>query len=389
MSRLRKAFVIATVDLRSMATDRQAMFFILALPLAIILIVGFVVRADDDRVNLGVVPAASGALAAQLVHALETAPTVDAHRFATPAALDVAVRRGEVDVGVVVPAGYDRDVRAGRPARIPFVALAANAAVPAQRRAVDAITTREAAVARAARLAAAGGTVSFEDALATARRLDGEADHSRAALRTVGDRHDRFIDGVAYTAPANLILFMFINSLAAAGALATARSLGVTRRMLATPTPAGVVLTGAVLGRLAVSLLQAAVIVGAGTILFGVDWGSPLGLGALVLSFALVSTGAAVLVGATLSSLEQAIAASVPLGIGLGMLGGCMWPLAIVGEGMRKIGHVTPHAWAVDALMGLAQHRGLGAIATDLAVLTGFALVLLAVATNRLRRSLA
>ncbi len=73
----------------------------------------------------------------------------------------------------------------------------------------------------------------------------------------------------------------------------------------------------------------------------------------------------------------------------MGMLGGCMWPLEIVGSTMRTIGHVTPHAWAVDAWTALLSRNGrLVDIARDLAVLLAFAAALLVAATSRLRRAL-
>jgi ABC-2 type transport system permease protein len=71
------------------------------------------------------------------------------------------------------------------------------------------------------------------------------------------------------------------------------------------------------------------------------------------------------------------------------MLGGCMWPLAIVGSGIRAVGHITPHAWAVDALLILERrHAGLEAIAPQVAVLVVFALVLMTLGGRQLRRQL-
>jgi len=72
------------------------------------------------------------------------------------------------------------------------------------------------------------------------------------------------------------------------------------------------------------------------------------------------------------------------------MLGGCMWPLSIVSGTLRTVGHLTPHAWAVDAWTALVARGGtLATIAPDLGVLAAFAAVLLTLATVRLRRSLA
>ncbi|MBX3287615.1 MAG: ABC transporter permease, partial [Actinobacteria bacterium] len=56
---------------------------------------------------------------------------------------------------------------------------------------------------------------------------------------------------------------------------------------------------------------------------------------------------------------------------------------------MKALGHLLPHAWAVDAwTILLARGGGLADIATQLAVLAGFAAVLLVVATARLRAHL-
>ena len=105
--------------------------------------------------------------------------------------------------------------------------------------------------------------------------------------------------------------------------------------------------------------------------------------------FALVGTGAGMLFGSLLRTPEQATSIGPPVGIALGMLGGCMWPLAIVPAPMRLAGHLFPHAWAMDAFIDLiSEDAGLAGIAGKLAVLAGFAAVLLALATWRLRRAL-
>jgi len=71
------------------------------------------------------------------------------------------------------------------------------------------------------------------------------------------------------------------------------------------------------------------------------------------------------------------------------MLGGCMWPLSIVSQTMRNVGHVTPQAWAVDAWTDLLSRGGtLATILPQLAVLTAFAAGFLAIATIRMRRLL-
>ena len=123
--------------------------------------------------------------------------------------------------------------------------------------------------------------------------------------------------------------------------------------------------------------------------MFGVDWGDPGAALLLVTVFALVGTGVGMLLGAVLSNAEQATSIGPPVGIALGMLGGCMWPLAIVPEPMRVVGHLFPQAWAMDAFIALiARDAGLAGITRQLAVLAAFAAALLVLATWRLRKAL-
>jgi len=121
------------------------------------------------------------------------------------------------------------------------------------------------------------------------------------------------------------------------------------------------------------------------------SWLPPMALAAaaLVIVWVLVGTGAGMLAGTVFRTPEQASAIGPALGIGLGMLGGAMWPLEIVTPVMRAIGHGTPHAWAVDGWIEvLSRGGGLLDIGPQLAVLAGFAAVLLALASIRLRRRL-
>jgi ABC-2 type transport system permease protein len=120
-----------------------------------------------------------------------------------------------------------------------------------------------------------------------------------------------------------------------------------------------------------------------------VHWGAPLAAAALVGVWALVGTGTGMLSGALFRTPEQASAIGPAIGITLGMVGGCMWPLSIVAPAMRTVGHAVPQSWAVDAWTTLvAGGGGLADIAGQLAVLGGFAVTLLTLASVRLGRRL-
>jgi ABC-2 type transport system permease protein len=73
----------------------------------------------------------------------------------------------------------------------------------------------------------------------------------------------------------------------------------------------------------------------------------------------------------------------------LGAFGGAMVPPEVFPEIMRTLSHVTPHAWAIDALRDVAlRDADLVAVLPKLAILAAFAAVLLALATFRFRRAI-
>lgn len=376
--------------LRRLARDRLALFFLVLLPVVIIAIIGITFGdAASERLPVGIADEGAGPLGDELRAVLDASPALDPRAYDDTDALGKAVRRGVVSAGVVLPAGYDQALRAGRAAEVTFVVDQTRPAPAPVRSAVSAVVARQAAEVKAARFAADNAGVPFDTALARARALSALPEQVRVEAATIGGREDALPTGFNYTAPANLVLFVFITSLAGAAGLIEARRLGVTRRMLATPTTTSTILFGEALSRFAVALLQGMIIFGVGWLVFGVDWGDPPAALLLVVTFALVGTGVGMLGGSVLRNAEQATSIGPPVGIALGMLGGCMWPLAIVPQPMRVVGHLFPQAWAMDAFIALiAKGEDIAGIAVQLAVLAAFAVALLALATWRLRRAL-
>jgi ABC-2 type transport system permease protein len=137
-------------------------------------------------------------------------------------------------------------------------------------------------------------------------------------------------------------------------------------------------------------MIQGVFIVLLSGIVFGVGWGDPLGASALVVAFALVGTGFAMLIGTLASNADQAGTLGVFLGMLLGFLGGAMVPLELFGGVMRTVAYLTPHAWAIDGLRTLAfGGGGILAIAPQLGVLLLYAALPLLLASWRFRRTLA
>ncbi len=378
-----KALAIAAVNVRRVMRDRIALFFIVVFPFAIILTIGAVFGASFTPV-LGVVSTASGPLGAELVSRLEHTDGIRVRTFDDRSSLTTAVERGQVEAGLVIPAGYDQRIQTGETVELPYIARPTGAGQEGQL-VVAAAVDRQAIVLRAARFAVSEGVASFGQALARAETIAPGVPKVTVRAGVAGNQASQFDYGAAQ----ELVLFVFLISLAASGMLIESRRIGTSRRMLATPTSARTVIFGETLGRFAIALFQALLIVVVTMLLFRVDWGSLLATGAIVVLFALVGTGAAMLMGSVLHNAQQASSFGVFFGLLLAALGGAMVPLEVFPHAMRIVAHVTPHAWALD---GFTEVLGRRASVTDilpqLGVLAAYAAGLLSLAIVLFRRAI-
>jgi ABC-2 type transport system permease protein len=377
---------IAGCALRRLFRDRSNIFFILIFPILLVFVIGAVFGGDSEP-RLGVSAPSGDPLADGVVDALVVDDGLDVHTYATAADLRSAVEHDEVQAGLVVPDGFADDLRAGDTATLDFVAGPSGIGLSLQP-VVEAAVRPQLVELQAARFVADQTGGDLDAALDRAAALDAGLPHVEVSARTVGDEIfaedlGRFDVG----ASSQLLLFVFVTGVSSSVAVIRARRIGVTRRMISTPTSPGVVMTGEMVGRYAVVAGQAVYILLASWLLFGVDWGDPLAAVVIALAFASVATGASMLAGALFRNEQQASGLGIMLGIGLGAIGGCMVPLQVFPSGLRTAAHVTPHAWAIDAFDELARdHVGLAAILPDVAVLVAMAAVLLTLATWLLAR---
>jgi ABC-2 type transport system permease protein len=384
-----KALGIAATELRRLLRWRANVFFLFVLPMMIILLLG-AAFGGADKARIGVLGGRSGPLARALVTDLRAQPSTDVHRYSSASRLQRAVARGEADAGLEIPLTYDALLRRGKSVTLGYFGRPDSVAQQL-RTTVQSVAADQARVLIAARLVERARNVTLAEALALARAAAArppalrvrvtKADGEPYAATTSG----RFEQG----ASTQLLLFIFLNSLNGAAWLIETRRLGIARRMLSTPTAMRTIIAGQLLGRLAIALVQALLIILGTLLFFGVDWGDPLGTAVVVVAFSLVGTGAAVLLGSLFGSEQQSGPVALLLGLGLAALGGSMAPLEVFPDTARKIAHLTPHAWANDAFSKLLDHGGgLVSVLPQVGVLLAFAAVALALATWRLRRTL-
>ena len=380
-----KVLSIALANLRRMLRERSNIFFVFIFPIALILLIGVQFGGGFEPV-VGVVASEPQGLSEIIVDEVAATDGIDTRHFESEEELVTAVERGNVQSGVFIPPDLEETVASGGQAEIGFITRPGGFG-PQLQSMVSSKISRVMKPVGAAQFAVSETDRSFDVALDHARALAPAIPEIAVETRTVGEAlfpptMGRFDLG----APQQLVLFTFLTALAGSAALILSRQLGISERMLSTPTSVNTIVAGESAGRFTVAFLQGIYIMGLTWIIFRVDWGEPVGALLLLFVFAAVGAGAGMLMGAVFDNDQQAGGIGVVLGLGLAALGGAMLPLELFSPTLRKVAHITPHAWALDGFAELVRRDGDTLdILPELGMLALYAAVLLGLAAWRLR----
>lgn len=381
-----KIWTIAYSNVKRMMRERSNIFFVFVFPIALILVLGIQFGGGVDP-KLAIHQADDGQLASAILEELTAEDHLEVLVYETSEEAKRAVDRGTAQGGVLIPAGMDDDAATGEPIEISYVARPDSFGLEMQS-VVAAAVSKVMTPVSAAQFATEAVEADFLDSLQVAREGTDAAPGVKVETSAVGESFfpedfGRFDLG----APQQLVLFVFLTAMTGAAALIMSRQLGVTQRMLSTPTSVGTIVTGEGAGRWATAMVQGLYIMIATLILFQVNWGNLFGSILVLVAFAATGAGAGLLMGAVFRNENQAVGVGIMLSIGLAALGGSMMPSEFFSDTLRTISHITPHAWALDAYAELIRRDGTVAdISTELGVLVGYAVLLFTIAAWRLRK---
>lgn len=386
-----RLLAIARVELVRLLRDRSNLFFVLVLPLLLVVLIGAQFGGSFDA-RIGVVGPADDPVAAAVVADLDARDGIATETYDDRDALLDAVSRNVLSAGLVLPDDLGVRLSEGGSVEVAFIAQP-DAGSLSLRTVVEAALAEPAAVAAAATAAAEEAEAAPGELAATAQDLRDRLPRVEVTTEAVGgDELAQEFAGLGQFdlgASTQLVLFTFLTALTGSAALIQTRKLGVATRMASTPTSIPAILGGQAAGRIAVALFQAGYIVVATLLLFQVNWGSPLATGAVIVLFAIAAGAAGMLIGSVASNDAQAGGLGIGLGIGLAALGGSMLPLEFYPPGMRIVAAVTPHYWANQAMAEIIRRDGtIVDVLPQLGVLAAFCVALLALASWRLYRAL-
>jgi ABC-type multidrug transport system permease subunit len=376
MSRWRQIAILGANDLRLTARDRAAFLWMFLLPLAMMWVFGAVNGGGGPtKASLGVADRDGGWLARELVKEL-----AGERIELTELKPGSPVAAGGKDVPprtLVIPLGFTANVLAGHQ-QILRLEKASSASEEFSLAAESHIV--RAIVRIVGRLAEMGPQAQPQAFTA----LGSRPPLVSVAVSTAGGGHP-VPQGFAQSVPGTLTMTVLMMTLIYGAVFLTLeKRQGMIRRQAMLPLSRSTVYLGKLAGRLLIAGAQAVILLIAGRFLFHVSWGSsPGGLALLLGSYLLAVAALSTLLGAILSTPEQASAVGWISSMILAALGGCWWPSEVMPRWLWRASHVLPTPWAMDGFHSLISFgHGIEAVLVPAAVLVGFAVLFAALGSR-------
>ena len=177
--------------------------------------------------------------------------------------------------------------------------------------------------------------------------------------------------------PSYLVMFSYFLVLTAGRLFVAERQQGTMKRLRIAPVSRWQILAGKFIPCFVVSVGQGLFLLAAGKLVFGMSWGpQPLWLLAVVLATSLSAMGLALVVAALARTESQVAIYGTLLVLVLAGLSGClMGDRELMPEAMQQASLVTPHSWALIAYRQLLANPAapnLAQVAQSCGVLTAY-----------------
>src|SRR6478609_24791 len=318
---MRALSALTIANIKSYLRDRAAVFWTLAFPLIFIFMFGFIFQGGGGAtLNVSWVDEDGSAAATQLHTAFAAASGVKLTEGADRAAAEAAMKNGDVDAIIVVPAGYGSALTAasggaGGPASITVVVDPSRSTLVAS---VD---------------QAVGSVLGVVN-------LGGRTPLVMPQAETIQTENLSFI---SYFVPSILGMSIMQIGIFAAVPLVADREKGILKRLAATPLRRSQLVGSNTLMRLLIALVQTVIIVGVGVMVFGVQI-----VGSLLMAVAFMALG---YVLASFTKTEDAAnGLTQVVQFPMMFLSGVFFPIAAMPPFLQGIARLVPLTYLADAL---------------------------------------
>jgi ABC-2 type transport system permease protein len=385
-----KTILIGLKDLRLVFRDRAALVFMLLAPFLLTVGMGFVTGRFSGTSNSGlqdipviIVNLDNAELGDALVDAFNSEEL--AELVAPASASDPEAARQLIDddgaaAAVIIPAGFTRSIIPAEgtmtdpsaPVVDPVsIEVYTNPARPTSAGVIKAIVDEFVSRVEEGRMSGMTsivqmlmtGVITPQQAEAEGRDLFANVDESESVAITLKTNDEGAqaveFDALAYMAPGMALLFLMYTVSYGGRSILAERAQGTLPRLLVSPTSPAQILGGKVFGIYLTGVAQVGILILASALFFGVKWGDPLGMAALILAAVFGATGWGLLITAFARNPNQVASIGTAIMLIFGILGGSFINLEVMPPSIQFVSKITPNAWALDGFTTLALGGGL------------------------------
>lgn len=352
--RFSKALFIARKDVAYTLKDKTTLVWLILMPALFFYFIGTATGGfgggsnAPDNIALSV-PADAGFLADQLALRLSDSG-FNVVTFASEN-LDVPVSGGAEDVEfnaycrrLALPVGLTQSVQDGEGAKLDYTTCTdeLNAEFDEVRVQRAVFTTLADVIAASV---AGGLTKPRLDALNAMQRV------VTLEVRPAGKKRE-IPSGFQQAVPGTMVMFTLLVLLTSGAiSLFLERKRGVLRRLASAPLSRSEIVFGKWMGKMVLAIIQIAIAMFMGTLLFKVSWQPDLAMILLLLlAWAGACTSLAILLGSLGKTEGQVSGIGVLSSMLLAGLGGCWWPIEIAPAWMQQLAGVLPTGWTMNGL---------------------------------------
>lgn len=368
---MKPLFAFIWKEVRHILRDGRTLFVILVMPLAQVLTFGYGITTDIQEVRIGIYDAARDPASRELTrYLLATHQFELGQYFVSEREFDAAMRRGDVRAIIVFPPDFGATLQRTGMAQVQFL--------------VDASEPNTAST-----LTGFASTITQRWAL---QQGSNTGQPWRIALQPRMQYNEALNSAYGLVPGVTAVILLLICALVTSVSIAKEKELGTMEVLLVSPLRPWQIVVGKLVPYLALGLIDAALVLGLGAILFEVPMrGNWLLLLLVVTLFVMASLALGLLISTVVDTQQNALLGSM-MGLMLPsiMLSGYIFPLDSMPRALQIISNIVPARWFLSALRDIMlKGSPLAQVWPPIAVLAGMTALLLTVSILRLKPRLA
>jgi len=371
---LRRTRAVAQKEILHILRDPRSLIMALGLPVIMLVLFGYALTLDVDRIPLLICDQSETPLSRELISRFEGSLYLHVKgKTESPEAIEAEILRGETLAGLVIPLNFARSIEIGQKAQVQFL--------------IDGSDSNTASIA-----------LGYAEAIVLAENLNlaGWAKGGRPGMVRIENRvrmlYNHEQESKNYIVPGLVaVILMIIAALLTSLTLAKEWETGTMEQLLSTPVRSSELVLGKMSAYFILGVVDTLIAIVLGIVVFEVPMrGSFVLLGLSCMIFLIGALFWGILLSAVTKNQLLAYQAGVLTSfLPAFLLSGFMFAIENMPQGVQLFTYVVPARYMITLLRGIfLKGVGLEALFWEFLLLTLFALLVFFVATRKLKREI-